>query len=238
MDLERGKIMQLIRLFSVSTLLAQLAGATACGSASSDDPPKVDLRDLEICAPANGPFTLDIDNPYLPFPVGLANVLEGVEAGEHASRIELEVLAETEKVASVTTRVVQVSSYDDGELVEIARDYYAQAPDGTVCAFGSDADLYDAGAVVDTEGWRHGKSKAQAVIAMPGAPEVGVTFTAAYLPPDEVETSEITHLGETVKTPAGTFKKTLTILEEGPSIKKYAPGIGQIYDDGVELISF
>ena len=36
---------------------------------------------------------------------------------------------------------------------------------------------------------------------------------------------------------AGTFDDTLTILEPGPSIKKYARDIGMIYDDGIELIS-
>ena len=48
---------------------------------------------------------------------------------------------------------------------------------------------------------------------------------------------EITAIGQTVQTPAGTFDDCLFILEEGPSLKKYASGIGMIYDDGVELIS-
>jgi len=36
-----------------------------------------------VCAPENGPFTLEIDNPYLPFEVGAIHVFEGIEAGEH-----------------------------------------------------------------------------------------------------------------------------------------------------------
>ena len=55
---------------------------------------------------------------------------------------------------------------------------------------------------------------------------------------EEVESGEITHLGEPTTTPAGTFDDTLTILEDGESIKKYARDIGEIYDDGIELISY
>ena len=56
--------------------------------------------------------------------------------------------------------------------------------------------------------------------------------------PEGVETGEITEVGTSTETPAGTFADTLTVLEDGPSLKKYARGIGEIYDDGVELVSY
>jgi len=56
--------------------------------------------------------------------------------------------------------------------------------------------------------------------------------------PDSVETGEITHVGVPTVTPAGTFPDTVVVLEDGPSIKKYARGVGEIYDDGLELISY
>ena len=193
--------------------------------------------DISNCDPANGPFSLVIDNYYLPFVVGAFHVLEGQEAGEHFTRIELEVPDETKEVAGVVTRVVKKKSWDDGELVGDEELYYAQAPDGTVCNFGEAEDVYEGGVVVETDGWIAREDGAMAVIAMPSAPAVGQIFDK-YHDDEEVELAEVTHVGETTETPAGTLEDTITVLEEGSSIKKYARDIGEIYDDGIELIEY
>jgi hypothetical protein len=75
-------------------------------------------------------------------------------------------------------------------------------------------------------------------IMMPANPYVGQTYTMEYAPGITIETAEIMSMGETYVTPAGTFNNVLTVLENGVSIKKYAPGVGMIYDDGIVLVSY
>ena len=45
--------------------------------------------------------------------------------------------------------VSQFVAYGDGRVLEVARDYYAQADDGSVWYFGEDVDNYEDGVVVD-----------------------------------------------------------------------------------------
>lgn len=198
--------------------------------------------DLEICDPANGPFSLEINNPYLPFVVGAMHELAGLEAGTDQARFTLLVLDEVEQVQGVMTRPVRKTSYgQDGteEVLEaVSTNWYAQAPDGSVCLFGEFEELYADGVVEAAEGWRAGEDDARAVVAMPAMPTVGQTFTAIYLPPDEVEVTEVTEVGVPATTPAGVLDDTVTLLEEGPSIKKFARGIGEVYDDGIELTAY
>lgn len=184
--------------------------------------------DLSICDPHNGPFSTEINNPYLPFEVGSHHVLEGLEGGTEPAHFEVTVPGETEEVGGVLTRVVIKFEDDplDGE-----RTFYAQAPDGTVCLFGEDG---DGDGELD---WEAGQNGNLAGILMPGAPAVGMIYEMAH-GPDGIDRGEITHVGVATETPAGTFDDTVTVLEDGPSIKKYARGIGEIYDDGIELIEY
>jgi len=222
---------------TIIALSLGLAFAVACGDDSSDGGGEGEY-DITVCAPENGPFSLVIDNDYLPFEVGMVHVLEGMEAGEEFSRFEVRVLDETETINGVETRVVQKTTWDeDDELVAIERAYFAQAPDRTVCFYGEDEDVYENDEVVEQESWHAGEDGCLAAIFMPGAPEVGMVYEM-YHDDEEVETAEITHLGEPTTTPAGTFDDTMTVLEDGESVKKYARDIGEIYDDGIELISY
>lgn len=210
-----------------------------CSEDEDDTPPELPA-DLSVCAPENGPFSPDITHPYLPFEVGTVHRVEGLEAGTDPVRFEVRPLDETKVIAGVTTRVVEKKDWHGeafDELVEVARDYYAQAPDGTVCIFGNAAEVHEDGDV-EQEGWLHGEDGAHAAIAMPATPTVGLRFTAAFVPEEDgVEVSEITAVGATAETPAGTFDDVVVVTEVGPSVKKYARGVGEIFDDGLALVS-
>jgi hypothetical protein len=240
------------RMHKTALVLLSLlvASAAACGDTTeeasnngnngSEFPPE-----LEVCDPANGPFSATIDNPFLPMAVGDVHVIEGLEAGEDPARTRSEVLDETQEVFGVVTRVVMHKSWEGDdvdsidELVAESRNYFAQAPDGTVCSFGEDEDVYEDGEIVEVEAWAAGEDGALPSIAMPGAPAVGLIFIASYRPEDdEVESSEITALGESYETPAGTFDDVMTVVEEGPSIKRFARDVGEIFDDGLLLTSY
>lgn len=213
--------------------LALAVTATACKDEEDEGPEST--FDITICDPANGPFSLEIDNKYLPLVVGMHNELEGQEAGEHFTRIEMDVLDQTRDILGVTTRVVHKQSWDDDVYISDEELYFAQAPDGTVCWYGEKEDVYEGeGNLVETEEWIAGVEGAHVGIFMPGTPQVGMVYDM-FLDDEEREYAEITHVGEPTTTPAGTFEDTVTVLEDGESIKKYAAGIGEIYDDGIEL---
>ncbi|MCZ7583126.1 MAG: hypothetical protein M5R36_07200 [Deltaproteobacteria bacterium] len=198
-------------------------------------------EDLSVCDPANGPFTLEIDNPFYPLPVGLHLVLEGEEDGEELL-VEIDVLDETEEVAGVTTRVVTETEYEGGELVEVSWNWFAQAPDGTVCYFGEEVDDYEDGELVGHSGeWRAGEDGAQPGIIMTADPSVGEAYFQEFYEGEAEDMSEHVALGETVSTPAGDFDDTLSVLDynplEGcePEPKAYARGIGLIQDETLFL---
>jgi hypothetical protein len=212
------------RVVALSAVLPVIAGLAAA-SCTSDDPGTDAGIDESVCDAANGPFSADITNPYLPFVVGSIHELEGLESGTDYSHFQIAVLDETAEMGGVTTRVVEKREVDEDGLGDPELEYFAQAPDETVCIFG------------EGEDWEAGQDGYRPGLFMPGAPEVGMIFDSVR-GPDFVETGEITYLGVPFETPAGTFEDTMTVLEDGPCIKRYARGIGEIFDDGIELISY
>ncbi|GAB4299527.1 MAG: hypothetical protein Kow0090_14990 [Myxococcota bacterium] len=210
---------------------------------NNDDTLEEGELDISICDPANGHFSLNIDNPYFPLPVGKKLILEGKE-GSTVVRVEFRVLDETEEVAGVTTRVVEEYETEDDEVVEVSRNFFAQAPDGTVCYFGEDVYDYEGGDVVGSSGeWRAGDGGSKAGVIMPANPEVGMEYQQEYAPGVAMDRGEIMAVGETVEVPAGTFENTLRVKETSPldfgsSKKIYEKGIGMIVDDSIELISY
>ena len=202
------------------------------GSAVLDaaDPSKA--VDISLCDPANGPLSLTIDNPYLPFTVGDVHVLEGMEGGTDPIKLQYTVLDETEVVLGVTTRVVEEQVWEDTVCAGTQRHFVAQAPDGTVCFYGSQGGGTE-------EEWRAGESNAVPAILMPAHPAVGMVFEVIHAPPHDVSSVEVTKVGEEVVTPGGSFTDTVTLLpqETGPTLKKYAACVEMIDDDGVELVS-
>lgn len=197
--------------------------------------------DISVCAPENGPFSLVIDNEWFPLQVGQEWVLEG-----GGVRIEITVLNETEDVAGVTTRVVEEAEFEDEEVVEISRNFFVQAPDGTVCYYGEDVDIYENGEIVSHEGaWRADGDENLPGIMMPADPKVGMVFRQEYAPGIAEDMCEIMAFGETVDTPAGEFTDTMRTQDWNPledpnekDTKYYARGIGLIVDEDTELISY
>ena len=83
--------------------------------------------------PPPGGFSLNIDNEFLPFAVGMVNVLQ-----DPVIEVRVSVLGQTELVDGVTTRVIEEYELENGQLVEISRNWFAQHADGTVYYFGED----------------------------------------------------------------------------------------------------
>jgi hypothetical protein len=198
--------------------------------------------DVSVCDPTNGGFSADISNAYFPLPVGATLALDGVEDGA-AVHLVITSLDQTEVVAGITTRVMEERESHDGALVEVSRNFLAQTSNGTVCYFGEDVDIYEAGAIVSHEGqWRAGVANALPGILMPGSPTAGMAFREERAPGVAEDRAEIAAAGESVEVPAGTFSTTLrfvetTPLESGTSTKVYARDVGLIVDDAARLTS-
>lgn len=201
--------------------------------------------DLSVCDPGGGPFTLEIDNPFFPLVVGSQLILEGVDDEGTEIRIVTTVLDETEEVAGVMTRVVEEDEFEDDERVETSRNFFAQAPDGTVCYFGEEVNDFEDGVIVDNSGeWRAGEDGAVPGIIMPADPQVGDVFSQEGAPGVAEDQAEIIAEGETFNVEAGTFTDTLRtedcnpLEEDSIDEKVYFSGIGLAIDEDAELVSF
>ncbi len=200
--------------------------------------------DIGVCDPARGPFSLAIDNPYFPLVVGRVSVYDGRE-GDTRIHLEVAVLDETEVIAGVTTRVVSERQSEDGELVEFARNFFVQAPDGTVCYYGEDVDEFEGGVLTGHDGqWRAGVGANRPGIFMPAHPALGVEYDQEYAPGVAQDHAKIISFGDPLTVPAGVFTNTFKSEETSPlepgvtEVKIYAPGVGIAVDHELTLTSY
>lgn len=175
--------------------------------------------------------------------------LEGEELDDDDELVEIEsitsVLRDTEVVDGVLTRVVEERESEDGELVEVSRNFVAVCREtGDVWYFGEDVDDYEDGVVVGHGGeWRAGVGGASAGILMPGNPILGARYSQEVAPGVAQDRGEIVAKGGQVTIPAGTFGNVLEVRDtdaldpDSVNRKIYAPGLGNIIDDELELVS-
>ena len=225
-----------------ATLAISVAGCDAGPDSSGYQ------RDFGIAQCSPGPTGR---NTYFILEPGYQVVLEGGGA-----RLQITVLDETRTIEGIVTRVVEEREWDNGQLSEVARNYFAIcAQSKDVYYFGEDVDFYKNGKVTGHAGtWPAGKDGAKAGLMMPSAPRAGMKYFQEIAPGVAMDRAEIVNLDETCETPAGTFAKCLktrelSSLDFWSSLKFwatedkfYAPGIGLILEvdpDGnrVELVS-
>ncbi len=137
----------------------------------------------------------------------------------------------------VKTRVSQYVAYLDGEIHEVALDFYAQADDGAVWYLGEDVFNFEAGTVADTKGtWLAGKDGPAAMI-MPANPQVGDVYRPENAPGFVFEEVTVKSIGVTVDGPHGPVPGAILVEElhmdgsrEG---KTFAPGYGEFLTGNV-----
>ena len=234
-------IIGLLTLFTIFVIIIIQTGFSKKSLPNIGQQPQNQIKELNIsvCDPANGSFTLNIDNPYFPLPVGMVQIIE-----DPKEKVQISVLDQTEVVAEINTRVVEEREWIHGELAEVSRNYYAQTPDGTVCYYGEDVDDYTEGEVVSHSGsWRAGEGNSKPGIIMPANPQVGQKYQQETVPHIADDRARHIAFEPSFTTPAGTFKNVLLVEEkmtyEIPnSYKRYAKGVGLIFDDGMMLTKY
>ncbi len=238
-------------VFPTLTLIVGLAvaiylGVTSNIAVAQDEEPEftTDFR-LEDCK-----FHSKGENPYFFLKPKYQLKLVGVEENDEGELEEIllviTVLNETEDVGSVKTRVIEEREWVDGELVEVSRNFFVLCkPTNAVYYFGEDVDIFEDGEVVSHEGaWQAGKDGSRAGLIMPGTFLLGARYFQEVAPDVAMDRAEHTEMGLNVATPAGNFAGCVELSETTPlvpdeeSIKRYCPGVGLVFDNGLELVDF
>jgi hypothetical protein len=224
-------------------LLAALALATAVPFAN----PVTARQEID---PAD--FSAEITNPYLPLSLVGPKLFIGEETDDEGetveTRLESKLLPDTILVDGVTVAVLEERAYEDGELIEVALDYFAQNSNGDVYYFGEHVDNYIDGVLDNHNGqWLSGEGDNKPGLFMPAAPQAGVTLELEYAPGVAEDMATILSLGESVDVPAGKYVNCLKTREFTPlepdveEFKWYCRDIGQAKEEGdgsvLELVS-
>jgi hypothetical protein len=215
-----------IRMVAVLTLTCSITLPALAGGAAA-----IVVTSLKFSHPR------DINNPFLPLTVLKQDVLEGKE-GAKKLRIERTARPDRHKTfeiggQTVDSLAVEDKEYEDGEIAEVAIDYFAQDDEGTVYYLGEEVDEYDKGKIVGHEGsWMFGKDTKTPGVLFPANPKVGDKFKSEDVNKDIHEEDEVISLSETVKTPAGTYRNCIKVKEvladRSIEYKFYARGVGVV----------
>src|SRR5918992_909970 len=192
-------------------------------------------------------------NPYFSLRPGRQLVLEGEEDGAEI-RAEITVLRQFETISfttkrgvplTVTTRVLEEREFEDGEIVEVSRNWVARCVEtGNIFYFGEEVDNFEDGVLVNHKGaWRAGEDGAQPGLLMPGSFILGARYFQELAPDVAEDRGENTRMGFNVTVPAGTFANCVEVTETNPlsprsrDIKVYCPGVGIVKDEALSLVS-
>jgi hypothetical protein len=189
-------------------------------------------------------FTATGRSQFASLTPGHTLILEGLDDGEQV-RLVITVLDALKVIDGVITRVIEEREFIGGELFEVAKNYFVLDEETqNLCYFGEDVDFYEGGRIVGHAGtWRSGVRGAMFGVLLPGRPSVGMTFQQESAPTAQ-DIGEIMSTTATVATPAGTFTDVVVVRETTPlepdaeDFKYYAPGIGLIQSNTLQLVSY
>jgi hypothetical protein len=181
-------------------------------------------------------FTTEITNPYWPMKPGSRWIYRETDE-DTTRRIVVTVTDRTRRIANgVVARVVRDVVTEDGEPVEVTDDWYAQDPEGNIWYLGEDTAEYENGKVASREGsFETGVDGAQAGIAVPADPAVGLAYRQEYYAGQAEDTAKVLALDAQAMVPFGNFDSVLRTedtnpLSDPPEVehKFYAPDVGPV----------
>lgn len=157
-------------------------------------------------------------------------------------RLVISVLNETKLVDGVMTRIVEEREWEDGELIEVSRNYFAiDGKTKDIYYFGEAVEIYKDGKIVGHDGaWESGKDGARFGLMMPANPMVGQMYYQEIAPKVAMDRAKIVDLNSTVKVTGKDQKGCLKIeettpLEKGTGYKYYLKGVGMVRDADFSL---
>lgn len=185
------------------------------------------------------------ENPWFPLVTGNHWLYTG-----DGESIEVEVTGETKLIDGVTCVVVIDTASEDGVVVEITRDWYAQDIAGNVWYCGEiarnfevfDGDEPETPELVDIDGsWKAGRDGSEPGILLPFEPEVGGVFRQEVAYGEAEDAVEILSVTATEASPGGACAanclQTADFTPLEPDVlehKYYLPGTGLIVEVDLE----
>jgi len=214
-----------------STAATASAGASDRGGSANALPVGSEPVELD---PAN--FSLQIDNPYFPLVPGDRKIVRETDAEGGKVRGVVSVTRETKQLANgVTARVVNDRISEDGEVVEDAREWYAQDSAGNVWYFGENTVECKNGKVAKRDGFQAGVDGAQPGVIMPADPQVGLIFRKSYVAGEAEDAGEVFSLTERAEVPFRKFRSDVLLIKETTPLEPvaleyafYAQGVGPV----------
>jgi len=177
-----------------------------------------------------------VTNPLFP----IAQLDQVIQLGEEAGaalRFEVTLLPETKMIEwngqQIETLMSQFVAYEDGRVLEVAVDFFAQADDGAVWYFGEDVINYVDGVIDNTDGtWLAGKDGPPGMI-MPADPQLGDVYRPENIPGFVFEEVTVMSVNETVEGPTGPVEGAVIVQEQLMDglleDKTFAPGYGEFF---------
>lgn len=187
-----------------------------------------------------------VNGHFMPLLPGFKLLLQGEDEDGEKETLLITVLRRTKRVDGQWCAVVREQEWAGCELKEISWNYMAisRAHKG-VFYFGEDVDIFeDDGTVVHDGAWLAGEDGKKAGLLMPGYPLVGSRYYQEFAPDVALDRAEHLSVTEALATPAGVFENCLFVEESSPlepdhfSYKWYAPGIGLVKDNHLELVAY
>jgi hypothetical protein len=204
--------------------------SSTAGSATDTLPQSSEPSNLN---PAD--FSTQIDNPYWPMPVGRRWQVHVTNPEGESLQETITVTNQTKQIADgVTARVVRDIVYDHRKPTETTDDWYAQDKDGNVWYFGEDTASIENGKRDTSGSFEAGRNGADAGIAMPAHPTVGLTYREEYYKGHAEDRTKVLALDQQVEAPAGHFTGAILTDDYSPieptvsEYKLYARGVGPV----------
>jgi hypothetical protein len=217
----------MITKHSLATVLGVLAiGATVSQAAElpqGREPVRLDPAD----------FSARIDNRHWPMRPGARWVYRGRDTEGTRSRSVVTATAKTRLVADgIRARALRDVAIEEGKLVEVAFEWYAQDEAGNVWFLREDIKRRRHGRLRRTGGWEAGVDGAKPGVVMAAKPATGMRWRQQHLAGRSADRSEVLSTAERIGVPAGRFENVVMLRETTPlepralEYKFYAPGVG------------
>lgn len=190
-------------------------------------------------------------NPYFSLNPGDVLTLAGEDKGEVAV-VEITVLRETYDITfetprgnilTVRTRQVREREWVDDELVEESINYFARCEQtNDIFYFGEQVEPAAIGG-----SWQAGEGGAFPGLIMPGTFLLGSRYFQELAPGVALDRAEHVAMGLTITVPTEPplilmdcveVFETTSLDPASKSTKRYCPGVGLVFDDGLELVNF
>ncbi len=227
------------RNFLAAALVGAVAITAGCGSDGGDDSTTTAAGDelpqgSEHVTLDPSEFTSEIDNPYWPMTPGSRWVYREAE-DETVQKVVVTVTDRTKTLDGIESRVVRDVVTEKGVPIEVTSDYYAQDAEGNIWYMGEDTTEYENGKPTTTAGsFHHGVDGAEAGIAMPADPQVGMTYRQEYYAGEAEDQGSVLSVDEQVEVPFGHFDGAVMTRDVNPleprvnEHKFYAKGVGPV----------